>query len=174
MNRFVRSLLLLASLLLALGAGGCATIITGTHGKVAVTSNPPAASVTVKRDDGGGYIQGTALTPVTFKLPKDHGYVVEIKLAGYRDQQVWVNREFNAWVVGNICLGMCSYGSLLIIGGVIDFADGAMWRLDPDKIHVEMATAMLDEKPQLYAMLLATDDNGQLRRLAVPMVPQWN
>jgi hypothetical protein len=141
---------------------GCASIITGTSAKMSVTSNPSQASVNVLRTGGQKVFEGA--TPANFKLPRSSKYSMNIKLAGYKEQTVQIGQEFNTWYLGNLICGG-------ILGLIIDAVDGAMWNLEPNQVHVEMVTAMLDGKTQLYAVLGALDSDGQLRTIAIPMVP---
>lgn len=150
-------------LLLAVLIIGCATIISGTKQDISVNSTPASASVTVKTVGGVGVFTGT--TPATCKLERKREYIVYVRLDGFQEQQIQVSHSFNAWVVGNLVCGG-------VLGLVIDAVTGAMWNLEPQTIHMEMVTAYHDGKEQLYAVLGALDDDGQLRILTIPMIPE--
>ncbi|MDP8237445.1 MAG: hypothetical protein P9X24_00010 [Candidatus Hatepunaea meridiana] len=77
------------------------------------------------------------------------------------------SQTFNMWFVGNLICGG-------ILGMIVDYVSGAMWHLEPNMIHVELVTAYKDGKMQRYAVLGALDDEGQLRTLAVPLIPVTN
>ncbi len=68
------SLLSIAAIL----STGCATILSGTSQTITIDSYPPGAQVKV-----GGQ---TGTTPVTLRIPKKKGYVVEI--SRYADRRV--------------------------------------------------------------------------------------
>ncbi len=152
-------------LVLLIIAAGCATIFEGTKATVNVTSAPASAAVEVKL--ASGITINTAKTPATFSLNKKNTYVVVVKMEGYQEQSVYIDQKINNWFFGNLCFGG-------VVGMAIDFLDGAMWNLEPNQIHVELVTAMQDGKELKYAVIGAIDDQGQLRTLAVPMIPLTN
>ena len=162
MKHVVKILPLALVLLIAVG---CATIFSGTKANISVSSSPNNATVEVKMTSGMTVATGT--TPAYFTLDKKNSYTVTIKMQGYRDQTVFIGQSFNTWFIGNIICGG-------VIGMVIDFVDGAMWNLEPNQIHVELVTAMLDGQEQKYAVIGALDDDGQLRTMAVPLIPVSN
>jgi len=151
-----------AALALAILLAGCATIISGTKQDVSINSNPDGADIQIKT--GGGLTVFSGSTPANCKLPRNKEYTVVVRMVGYKDQELYINREFNAWFVGNLLCGG-------IVGIVIDAVDGAMWNLDPDMIHVELVKTLADGRINTYAVIGAIDDQGQLRTIAIPMIP---
>lgn len=141
---------------------GCATIISGTKQNVSINSTPASAMVVVKTTGGVEFFSGA--TPATCKLPRKNEYIVYINLEGYKEKQIPINKDINMWVIGNLLCGG-------VLGFVIDAVDGAMWKLEPETIHVTLVTALKDGVKTKYAVFGALDDNGQLRTLAVPLVP---
>jgi len=151
-----------ATLILAVFAAGCASIISGTKQEVSVGSTPPGATVTFKTTGGMTVFTGT--TPASCRLPRSDNYLVVIKMDGYKDQEIYINRDFNGWFIGNLLCGG-------LIGMVVDAVDGAMWNLAPDQIHVELAKTLTDGRISTYAVVGAVDDHGQLRTISIPMIP---
>ncbi len=144
---------------------GCATIISGSKQQVSVNSTPENAEVSVKTLGGISVFNGR--TPASVTLARKNEYLVTVKLSGYSDQTIQISKSVNTWVIGNLLCGG-------IPGLVVDGVTGALWNLEPEAIHVALVIAMLDGKSVYYAVLGMHDDNGQLRTLAVPMVPLLN
>jgi hypothetical protein len=141
---------------------GCATIMHGTTQEVSITSSPEAADVTVKT--AGGVISFTGITPATVELPRKDEYDVFINLAGYQEETVHINKEFDSIYLGNILCGG-------IIGLIIDASNGAMNKLEPSVINVSLVTASVDQNnKQTYAVFRAMDHEGQLRTLVIPLI----
>jgi len=151
-----------AALALAILVAGCATILSGTKQEVSVSTTPPGAEVQVKTNGGLTVYSGT--TPASCRLPRGREYLVSIKMEGYKEQELYISREFNAWFIGNLLCGG-------VLGMVIDAVDGAMWNLDPDAIHIELVRTLTDGRIGTYAVIGAIDDQGQLRTIAIPMIP---
>jgi len=149
-------------LALAVLAAGCATIISGTKQNVTVTSEPSGAQVDVKTT--GGVPMFTGATPAYFQLKRSYEYQITVKMEGYRDQELFINHDFNAWVVGNLICGG-------LLGLIVDAVDGAMWNLSPDMIHVELVRSVSSGRISYYAVVGAIDDQGRLRTIALPMIP---
>jgi len=141
---------------------GCATIIKGTKQDIYIKSDPPNAEVIITTTGGVEVWKG--VTPASVKLAKKKEYVVTIRMSGYKDATVQITQSFEPWALANlVCTG--------IVGLVVDAVDGAMWKLEPDQIMVTLSTALLENgETQLYAVLYALDDKGQLRSLAIPMI----
>ncbi len=158
----MKSLLKFAPLVLALFAISCASIISGTSQNVSINSTPDGAKVVVKTSGGMMVYNGT--TPSTCKLQRKNEYIVYITMEGYKEQQVIIDHSFNAWVIGNLICGG-------VLGLIIDAVDGAMWNLEPEMIRVELITAFRDGKAHRYAVIGALDETGQLRTMAVPLIP---
>lgn len=145
---------LLGFLAVAVLVSGCATIFTGTGAIVKVTAEPAAAIIVIKSQTGQVFYQGEV--PASVKLPKKNNYTVEITLAGYKTQTVYISQDVTGWFWGNICLGG-------LIGMVIDWATGGMWDLNPTQIDVKLAVAMTDGAAGPVVVFYTRDDEGQLR-----------
>ncbi len=160
-----RSLVRLAilSLIVALLVLGCASIMKGTKQSVTLSSSPSQASVVIKTPGGMTFFEG--VTPATVKLPKKNEYIVTVALAGYKDATANITKDgIEGWFWGNILCGG-------IIGIIVDASNGAMNKLGPDQISVQLMTAALPgQEDALYVIFQALDSNGQLRNLSVPVL----
>ena len=158
----MKKIKILSFILLAFMVVSCSSIINGTSDKVSVTTDPNA-NVIIKSTDGLEFYNGSA--PVEVKLPKKKEYTVSIKLDGYKEEQVVITKSLEGWYWGNICCGG-------LVGLVIDAVDGAMWKLEPNKINITMKVASNGKVKETYALLRTIDDNGEIRTLVVPMIKQ--
>ena len=111
--------------LVAIASLGCATIIHGSTQKVEITSNPPGASVLVLPD------QKKLVTPGTVELERKRVHTVLFELDGCRPATGYLDRLNSNATIGNAVLGG-------LIGMAIDYDSGAVYRLDPDPLHVEL------------------------------------
>lgn len=106
---------------------GCATVTGGARDpKVAVTSNPPGATVVV---DG----QPRGVTPTIVEMSRKSDHEVVIQQTSYESVVVPVKRQFNPWIIGNILIGG-------LPGIIVDVATDATHCLSTDKVHVDMKT----------------------------------
>lgn len=103
---------------------GCASIVHGSSQDISVSSDPPGA--TVRTADGGPF---TTPCKITMKRNKDQ--VLAVTKDGYQTQQVQISSVLAGAVAGNIIFGG-------IIGGAVDAATGAAWRLEPEAIAVTL------------------------------------
>lgn len=149
-------------ILVAIIFTGCATIFKGTSQDIVIKSTPEKAHVTIRSSNGEEMLSG--VTPISTKLPKKNSYMVSIKLDGYKQAIIPISQSLDGWFIGNLICGG-------IVGMIIDFADGAMWDLEPGTINVALLTAYLDgNDTQTYAVFRALDNMGQIRTLAVPLI----
>ncbi len=107
-----------------IAAGGCASIIHGTHQDVGISSSPTNASVKIDGVAAGN-------TPISVKLKRKENHVVSIELPGYQPYETTFTRGVSGWVWGNIAIGG-------LIGLAIDAIDGGMYKLTPEQIHAEI------------------------------------
>ena len=119
-----KSIAAASSLLLATMLAGCASIVSGTHQEVSVSSAPSGA--TVKVDN-----VASATTPATLTLSAKQSHQVLIELPGYKPYEVFLAQKTNGRIFGNIFFGG-------LIGIVIDMSDGAAYALTPNKINAEL------------------------------------
>lgn len=140
----------------------CASIIHGTKQEVSISSSPEAAEVVVKT--AGGVISFSGKTPASVSLPRKSEYDVFVNLKGYQEAKVHINKEFDALYLGNIVCGG-------IIGLIIDAANGAMNKLEPDVVSVTLAVASVGKgEKSTYVVFRAIDADGQLRNLVLPLI----
>ena len=152
-------------LVIAFSLQGCATVTRGTTGTLVVETNPPGAKVTVMKMDKLKYeiseseeskdvleeerevygrymyvvnpefVKLEAATPTSFKLARRGQYKVIVEKDGYETAKVMVHAQItdagSAGLAGNICLGGC-------IGAGVDAASGAMNKLVPNPINIEL------------------------------------
>ena len=154
-------LFVLASALLSLGS--CATIFSGTDQAVNVETQPVSADVVIKADTGIVFYEGEA--PATVDLPRKNEYTVTVSMDGYEERTVPITQGFNAWVVGNLICGG-------IPGGVVDLLTGAWYELQPTQVSIELRQAYNGNESKVFVVFNAMDEQGQLRSMAVPMIPE--
>jgi hypothetical protein len=113
-----------ASACASLCLGGCASIAHGTRQDIVLNSTP--ASV-VKVD---GEIKG--VTPVTVALRRGTvTHSVSFEKPGCDPAQAVIEQRFSSWYIGDILL-------LSPLGLVLDAANGAMWRLVPERVDATL------------------------------------
>lgn len=118
-------ILVLAVVLVFVGAiTGCASIFCGGRQEVTVLSNPTGATVTLSNGQVGQ-------TPARFMLKRGKQLSGTVALPGYAAQQVTFDKAFNPWFLGNLIIG----GPL---GMVIDLATGAIWKVNPSEVNVDL------------------------------------
>jgi hypothetical protein len=111
--------------LIGLFAYGCATIVSGSKQWMKIESTPSNAKVSING-------QSVGTTPLSEKIKRKKDNVeITIKLEGYETYTTTLNREFNAWYLGNIVFGG-------LIGLIIDPVTGAIYKLSPDKIDANL------------------------------------
>ena len=120
MNRSNIAVSLPVVLVMALGVPACASIMNGTGQKLNIASEPAGAAVLVDGEAVGN-------TPVVAKMSRNERHTITVKLEGYQPFEVKTSRHMNGWVIGNLVFG----GPL---GLIIDFADGAAYKLTPKEI----------------------------------------
>lgn len=147
---------------LLLAVSSCATIFSGSDQTVTVETEPVEAMVVIEADTGVEFFNGTA--PATVDLPRDNEYVVTVSLDGYQEQTVPITQSFNSWVIGNIVCGG-------IPGGVVDFLTGAAWNLEPSQVSVTLRQASNGTSSMVFVVFATMDEAGQVRSMAVPMIP---
>ncbi len=103
---------------------GCASIISGKSQDISVRSNPLGAAVTVD-----GMSAGT--TPLTTEVKRKRRHQIQVTKEGYVSETRATKKGFNWWFCGNLILGG-------IIGIIVDFATGAVYKVEPDEINVPL------------------------------------
>ncbi|MSR77647.1 MAG: PEGA domain-containing protein [Candidatus Omnitrophica bacterium] len=111
----------LVTVLLA-GHTGCASIVSGKQEDVTIHSEPAGAEVYV--DD-----LKIGTTPMIASLKRKKHHTVKFKKEGYQEELRTTGRGFNWWFTGNLILGG-------IIGIIVDFATGAVYKVKPQEVNV--------------------------------------
>jgi len=117
-------------LLAAILVSGCATVTTGRHQRVPIDSNPQGANVSVNSGFKG-------VTPCSFDLERNKEHIIRISKEGYKTAQVVLRKTICGSTCGNVILGG-------IIGLGVDAMSGAMFKLIPEKVSVNLVPG--DEK----------------------------
>ena len=141
---------------------GCASIINKTSQEVSISSSPDQADVQVSNKIGVVVFSGK--TPANIMLKRKNEYEVVINLEDYKETKIYIDKEISGAWFGNIICGG-------IIGLIVDYSNGAAFKLEPDTIHVDLVTASVElGESQLYAVFRALDEEGRVRSLVVPLV----
>lgn len=116
--------ILMASAVLALGLGGCATIVEGTSQDIMVASDPSGATCTVSR--GGNQIAAVIATPAKIHIDKSkNDLAVTCTKQGYEPTTAIFSPKFNGTTFGNILIGG-------VAGAVVDASTGASYNYPTD------------------------------------------
>jgi hypothetical protein len=140
----------------------CATIFKGTKQEIGVFSTPDQAGVKIVDRSGLTVFEG--YTPSSVLLPKKSEYDVFLSMEGYQESRVHISKGFEPLVLGNIICGG-------VVGIIIDYVNGAAYKLEPEMINVTLVSASIDEDTtETYAVFRALDDEGQLKTMVVPLI----
>ncbi len=138
MNKFITALLVGT---MALGTGGCATVLNGTSQDVDFRSAPDGAVVAISTGQ-------TCTTPCTFSMKRGKDLRVEFNRAGYKPEFVYVQSRLGGSTFGNIIAG----GG---IGAIVDGSNGASNHLYPRPVYIRLVPVGSSDE----AMLLDEDGN---------------
>jgi hypothetical protein len=134
-------------------AAGCASIVDGRPQPITITSNPANAKLIVYDMRKGEAILN-ATTPHTATLARGAGYFkkakykVVVEKEGFEQKEIMIEGVMNGWYAGNLLFGG------LIGFLVVDPLSGAMWKLDPKDITVELAKTLAISRPDQGLVLL--------------------
>lgn len=128
----------------------CATVISGTHQYVDISSEPAGATVLIDGKEAGR-------TPLEYQLKRSSDHMVRLELAGYAPYEIKIDKTFNPWVIGNVIIGG-------VIGIVVDSVTGAVYRLTPDEIDATLKRG--------YASAAETGDRIVIASVLRPL-PGW-
>ena len=140
----------------ALGASGCASIISGRTATVQIDSSPSNAQVVIHDKHGKEVI--TTHTPASVELRRKDKfiwpakYTATIDKPGYKTAIVPINSTVNPWVVGNVVVGG-------VIGLVVDNATGAAWKPKVASIQQPLEPMYVAEQPPAPADGMAESQN---------------
>jgi hypothetical protein len=75
-----------------------------------------------------------------------------------------ISKNFDPLFLGNILLGG-------IIGMVVNYANGAMYKLKPETINLMLVTASIQNgADELYVVCRIADEKGQMKTAAIPLI----
>lgn len=103
---------------------GCATMINGKKQKVTIQTDPPGAVVSNGKNSW--------VTPATIQLERKTEHHLTIIKPGYSSESVVIKKVPSGAIAGNIVMPL----SILWIG--VDIANGANFRLVPDKVKLRL------------------------------------
>jgi PEGA domain len=141
----------------------CASIIHGNKQDISFTSQPTGATLYIDDHKIGP-------TPKIIRLPRKgrikgensakKSYKIKIELEGYLPYEIYVRRDVDNWVWGNLM-------SFSIYGIIIDALTGSMYRLTPDQVvgqlpkDARIGRAQSSDGKLLIAMTLKIDPTWQ-------------
>jgi len=111
---------------------GCASIVNGTRGDVAIRSDPSGASFEVRDRDGNVVASGE--TPASARLERNRSvfqpaiYQVVLRKPGYLPKRAAINTRMGAWCAADWVL--------LLLGGLVDGFTGGCWNLEEPPIQI--------------------------------------
>ncbi|MFH1877496.1 MAG: PEGA domain-containing protein [Candidatus Omnitrophota bacterium] len=119
-----RILFLMAVCAAVVDLAGCASLTTGPNQRIAVNSNPQGADV----ETDSGF---TGVTPCNFKMQRNRDHIMKISKDGYKTAKVVFTRTLCGSTAGNLIVGG-------IIGVGVDAMTGAMYKLCPENVSVDL------------------------------------
>jgi hypothetical protein len=123
---------LFASLLAALLGSGCATLFRGTTQDLQVDSTPSGAIATLS--DGQ-----SCTTPCTMRVSRGSAYNIKFAKEGCESQVTLVSPH----IAGSGVV------EAILLGGIIDFADGAVYDEDPNPMNSGLQCRLASAAPIL-------------------------
>ncbi|MBD3258582.1 PEGA domain-containing protein [candidate division GN15 bacterium] len=118
---------------------GCASIIHGTSQEILFQTIPDGATVSV--EDAMGKRYGSCQTPCTLDLKRKREYKVIINKPGYSEATLVLEKKTDGWIWGNIVFGG-------IIGLIVDFSNGAAYKLSPSELSVTLQESTVGQRLQ--------------------------
>ena len=128
-NKILNSLV---GMIFLISSSGCATIVSGKTSDVNIHSNPNGATVYINEIQAGS-------TPVLVDLKRKERHTVRFVKEGYLDETRVTSKAFNWWFVGNLIFGG-------IIGIIVDFATGAVYKINPEDLNVSMTVVPVEKQ----------------------------
>ncbi|MDF1667276.1 MAG: PEGA domain-containing protein [Planctomycetota bacterium] len=109
---------------------GCATILTGTHQKISVDSNPKGAIVAT---DG----HTRARTPAVVSLTRWHSGDIVVSKEGYHPKHIVMHRTLNPYALLDLPWFLLGVVPGIVAVGV-DIGTGAIWEYNPEMIYADL------------------------------------
>ena len=157
----------IALLSLAVVLVGCATMINGSFAPVSIMSYPSGAYVEIKKSDGIVVAQGR--TPMTANLGRGKDYLVTISLDDLRRTVPIVKGDID--FTKAVCANVLCNG--LIPGLLVDYFSGAIYKLEPNTIHVSLQEVSSQDGSgsAIYAFLTIVGEDGTQQYATIEMTP---
>ena len=121
-------------------AGGCASIVHNGNRDIAINSDPPGATASIRKSGGGvDEVVTVQKTPCTVSLDprkgyfKGQNYTLRLELSGYQTAEIELTPKMSGWYWGNLVFG----GLIGMLA--VDPATGAMWNIEPSKIDQKLS-----------------------------------
>ncbi len=114
-----------------LSNSGCASIVSGKTSSVDIRSNPEGAAVFINEMEMGS-------TPMIIDLKRKQRHTIKVVKDGYTEEIRTTRKGFNWWFVGNVIFGG-------IVGIIVDFATGAVYKVEPEKINISLTPTSPDQ-----------------------------
>ena len=155
-------------------SSGCATIVSKSRYPVSIITEPPAASIEVKDQDG--VVQFIGTSPATAMLDAGSGYFTRARYTvtaskdGFTSASMPLQSSINGWYWGNIFVGGL-IGLLLV-----DPISGAMFQIDNPQASMSLAPAVtpvslesdrLRKLKELHDTGILTDGEYRTKRKAL-------
>ncbi|MDC1068893.1 hypothetical protein OAQ99_07020 [Candidatus Kapabacteria bacterium] len=135
------------TLIAIISLSSCATIVHGDSEDINIITEPSGASFDVI--ELNKYNQTKILSGVTptiidlesaFDVLEGAKYKIIIKKNGFKTAEILINSDVSNWfLIGNLLNGVVGWG--------IDAVTGAMYHLEPDKIHISLIPNASNNKP---------------------------
>ncbi len=138
---------------------GCATIFSGSSAKIPFeTDGPDDTEFTITSVQTG---ERTVRKGNRFvvELKRNADYQVSVQAQGYKGQDVLVGRSFNMLTILNI---------LFWPGLLVDFATGAMYQPDKERVYVRLEKAKSSGGNRVFPVVLESDSGRFNRKLEIP------
>ena len=124
-------------------AGGCASIVHNGNRTIEIASQPPGAKASIRKANTGEVVS-VQNTPCIVSLEpkggyfKGQSYTLKLDLAGYQSTEIPLKASLSGWYFGNIVFG----GLIGMLA--VDPSTGAMWNIEPNKIHHNLSASQAE------------------------------
>jgi hypothetical protein len=141
-------------------AGGCASIVHSGNRSIAINTDPPGATASVRKTGGSlNDVVTVQTTPCTVSLDpkggyfKGQSYTLRLEMPGYQTTEVELTSRMSGWYWGNLLFG----GLIGMLA--VDPATGAMWNIQPDKVEHKLqgGQASLIKNETGFVVVLVSD-----------------
>jgi hypothetical protein len=140
----MKSFILGALVVVSVFSTGCASIVSKSKYPVSIITEPAAAKIEVKDQDG--IVRFSGVSPTTAILDSGNGYFTRARYTvtaakdGYTPATLQLQNSMDGWYWGNIVLG----GFGLIGFFLVDPITGAMFQIDSPVANMSLAPAVTE------------------------------